>query len=68
MLPNDFDRPQTCKKKWKHIFLKVKVPTVVVHVFSVSQYMKYTQSNIRIHFINNKLANTYLFAIFLYDN
>lgn len=32
---------------------------------TVSQYRKYTQTNVRIHFINNKLTNIYTIAIIL---
>lgn len=42
-------------------YLKVIVPTVELHLFClVSQYRKYPQTNIRIHFVNNKLTNFYV--------
>ena len=37
-----------------------------IFFFKVSQYKKYKQTNIRIHFINNKLTNTYLLVTFLW--
>ena len=45
--------------------IKVIVPTVVVQV---SYYRKYTLTNIRIHFINNKLTSTFLLAMFSCEN
>ena len=45
--------------------VKVIVTTVVVYFyFKVSQYRKYMQTNITIHFINKKFTNTYTLAIF----
>ena len=35
---------------------KVIALTVVVYFFKVSQYRKYTQTNIRIHFINKQIG------------
>ena len=38
--------------------------TVLVYFsFKVSQYRKYTQTNIKIQFINNKMTNAYTLAI-----
>ena len=46
--------------------LKLIVPTDVVYFYKVSQYRKYTQTNIRIHFINITLTKTYPLTIFLF--
>ena len=48
--------------------LLVKVSTVGYNLSKVSQYRKYTQTNIRIQFIRNKLTNAYLHAIVLLKN
>ena len=53
----------------KLALMKVIVRTVVVQfIFKVSQYRKYMQTNIRIHFNNNELTKTHLLVMFLYEN
>lgn len=48
--------------------IKVIVPAVVVYFFQVSQYMKYTQPNIRIYSIKTILTNTYILGYFFLKN
>ena len=51
------------------VMFKVIVPTVVVYFFSQCHYRvyrKYTLTNVQIYFIDNKLTNTYLLAMFLF--
>ena len=38
---------------------KIRVSTVVTSLLQELQYRENTQTNIRIHFINNKLTNTF---------